>query len=105
MILYLKVTSDEYELPLSVASSIDELSKHLGVSKNNIKLAMEKAKEKGWKCSYIQVEVEDERKSIVELDVNELIHRLLEIRNDCSDLETYEELTDLIDELGEYTNG
>lgn len=60
MTLYLKVTSDEYELPLAVGDTVRELAKMLGVKSDSIYSQMSHSKHNGYFCSYQKVEVEDE---------------------------------------------
>lgn len=59
MKLYMKVTDDEYELPLAVAETKAELSRMLGQKKNGVTNAMSYARKHGYKTSYIEVEIEE----------------------------------------------
>ena len=63
MPLYIKVTSDEYELPLAVGDTVRELAKMLGVKSDSIYSQMSHSKHNGYFCSYQKVEVEDEDES------------------------------------------
>jgi hypothetical protein len=63
MTLYIKVTSDEYELPLAVGDTVRELAKMLGVKSDSIYSQMSHSKHNGYFCSYQKVEVEDEDES------------------------------------------
>jgi hypothetical protein len=59
--LWMKVTSDEYELPVAVADSVGQLAKLCGVSVNTIYTSMSHAKHqyRGHKSTcYIRVRVE-----------------------------------------------
>ena len=58
-ILWMKVTLDEYELPLAVADTSRELERMLGLRKNAIIQLMWKAKKRNGKCSYITVEIDE----------------------------------------------
>ena len=60
MILWLRVTQDEYELPMVVADSRTELAEMLGVRPKNISSTMAHAKRRGWRCCYQKVEVDDD---------------------------------------------
>ena len=59
-VLYMKVTSDEYELPLAVADSVAELAAMVGVEASTVFGFMWYCKKNGKKCPYIKVEVEDD---------------------------------------------
>lgn len=63
MTLYIKVTSDEYELPFAVGDTVRELAKMLGVKSDSIYSQMSHSKHNGYFCSYQKVEVEDEDES------------------------------------------
>lgn len=59
-VLWLKVTMDEYELPVAVADSAAELAKMLGVTVNNIRSSYSKYKSGERKsCQFRRVEVEE----------------------------------------------
>lgn len=61
MFVYLKVTDDEYELPLACADSLGELAIILKISKQSIKTCMYLFRcGKTQKCSYVKVEVDDD---------------------------------------------
>lgn len=60
MTLYMLVSNDEYELPLVIADSIAELGRKLSIPANRISSAMSHAKKKGYRSSYVKVEVEEE---------------------------------------------
>jgi hypothetical protein len=61
MKLYMKVTSDKYELPLAVAKSVTELAKACGVTRNTIWQQMWMQRTGKVKhCCYHCVEVEDD---------------------------------------------
>lgn len=62
MFLYLKTTTDEYELPLAVAASPRELAKLTGTSERSmasIISRLKNGKKEGTRCYHI-VEVEDD---------------------------------------------
>ena len=63
MTLYIKVTSDEYELPLAVGDTVRELANMLGVKSDSIYSQMSHSKHNGYFCSYQKVEVDDEDES------------------------------------------
>ena len=63
MTLYIKVTSDEYELPLAVGDTVRELAKMLGVKSDSIYSQMSHSKHNGYFCSYQKIEVDDEDES------------------------------------------
>ena len=61
MIVYMEVTEDEYELPVAVAGSSEELARIVGTTGNAIKSAIshvESGRRK--KSRYVRVYVEDE---------------------------------------------
>ncbi len=59
--VYMKITTDRYELPLAVADTGAELAKICGTSENNVYNAIRKAKLMGHRCQYVRVEVEAEK--------------------------------------------
>lgn len=52
---------DEYELPVAVASSAEELARKNGKTRRNIYSAIYKAKVRGYRSKYVKVEVEDDK--------------------------------------------
>lgn len=60
MTLWMKVTRDEYEFPLMIADSQKELAIMCGVKRASIARQICKAREKGHRCSYVRVEVEED---------------------------------------------
>ena len=58
--LYMKITTDRYELPLAVADTGEELAKICGVSINNVYNTIRKARINGHRCQYVRVELEGE---------------------------------------------
>lgn len=58
--LFLEVTTDHLELPLAVASSVEELARLRCVTANNIHHSLKNAQKKGIKCKYIKVRIEEE---------------------------------------------
>lgn len=56
MTLWLQVTTDQYELPLVVADSRQELARLCGVKPKTISEKISRRKEK---CSYVKVEIEE----------------------------------------------
>ena len=59
MTIYMKVTNDEYELPIALADSVSILARKLEINPCVIHRAMKQAEEKGYKSSYIKVEIDD----------------------------------------------
>ena len=59
-VIYMKVTDDEYELPLAVAGSAAELARMVGVKENSIFIAIQRERKKGWKSRYVKVVVEED---------------------------------------------
>ena len=59
MKVYMEVTQDKYELPVAVADSVKELAKLVGVKKDTIWTMINHAKNRGGKCKYIKVELEE----------------------------------------------
>ena len=61
MTLYMKVTMDEYELPVAVADTKNELARMLGMERGKVRSAFANVKKYGYKHStYVVVEVEDD---------------------------------------------
>lgn len=60
MKLYMKVTDDEYELPIAVAETKAELCRMLGYQKNGVSNAMSYARKHGGKTCFVEVEIEGE---------------------------------------------
>ncbi|MBQ1572508.1 MAG: hypothetical protein IIZ78_15370 [Clostridiales bacterium] len=61
MKIYMRVTEDEYELPIAVADSQTELAQMVGVSRNSIASALCHQRAGSTKHSvYKEVEVEDD---------------------------------------------
>lgn len=59
MTLYMKVTRDEYELPVAVAETKAELARMLGIKREHVRAAFSHAK-KYKNPTYVVVEVEDD---------------------------------------------
>ena len=60
MIIWMKVTNDEYELPVVVANSRAELARKLGLKPNSISTAIHRAKVTGHRQLFIKVVVDDD---------------------------------------------
>lgn len=60
MVLWMKVTDDEYELPLAVADTASELARMCGLNKNGVLVAISNAKRRKTKCQYVKVVIDDE---------------------------------------------
>lgn len=61
MVLWMKVSNDEYELPEIVADTSCELSRLCGLkSKSGVLTAIANAKRRKMKCQYIKVVIDDE---------------------------------------------
>ena len=58
MVLWMKVTKDEYELPLAVAESSKELEQMLGLSRKSVSKQIWNAERTKTKCQYIKIEVD-----------------------------------------------
>lgn len=59
MKLYMRVTDDQYELPIAVADTHGELARMCGVSRNTVASALSHARRNGQNSVYKEVEVED----------------------------------------------
>ena len=59
MTLYMKVTRDEYELPVAVAETKAELARMLGLNRANVRTAFSHA-QKYKNPTYVVVEVDDD---------------------------------------------
>ena len=60
MFVYMKVTKDEYELPLAVADTIPKLAEMVGAKKQNIDDSMTNAKKLGRRTQYKKVDIGDD---------------------------------------------
>lgn len=58
MKLYLKVTTDKYQLPVAVADNAQELARIAGITKESV-YSMISRSERGMNTGYIKVEVEE----------------------------------------------
>lgn len=56
--LWLRVTNDEYELPINIADTCYELAVMCGVKENAIYSAISHAKKENYRCKYVKVKVE-----------------------------------------------
>lgn len=59
-ILYMKVTRDEYELPMAVATSPEELARILDVKKKSILDGVYRRNKYGSKSQYVKVLINEE---------------------------------------------
>ena len=60
--VYMKVTMDEFELPVAIADSAVELAKMVGVKPNTVLKSIYYSKKHGWKSRYKRIEItEDEQ--------------------------------------------
>lgn len=59
--VYMKVTDDEYELPLAIADSIPELAEMVGVKPQSIYDSMKHVKSRGSWSPYKKVVMEKEQ--------------------------------------------
>lgn len=55
MALWMKVTSDKYELPLIVEDSCHKLAERCGVQSQSISKAIWNAKRHGGRCEYVKI--------------------------------------------------
>ena len=60
--VYMKVTDDEYELPVAISDDAFGLAEKVGVTANCIYSCISHAKQKGRKSQYVRVELEEEEK-------------------------------------------
>jgi hypothetical protein len=60
MTLWLKVTLDEYELPVAVGDSLADLAKKIGTSRNTIASSYSHYIHSGKRSSYRKVEIEED---------------------------------------------
>ncbi|MCQ2369241.1 MAG: hypothetical protein MJ007_02055 [Paludibacteraceae bacterium] len=56
----MRVSRDKYELPEAVADTAGELARKLGVNTNVIYTRYRIAKEKGIRCVYVKVEIDED---------------------------------------------
>lgn len=60
MVLWMKVTDDEYELPIAIADSRAKLARKLGIKPNSIATAIYRAKNTDHRQVFVKVIVDDE---------------------------------------------
>ena len=58
-VLWMKITKDEYELPVAVAETAAELARMLNVSVDTIYSATSRRRNRGDKTAFVKVEVEE----------------------------------------------
>lgn len=59
--LYMAVTPDEYQLPLAVADSVQQLAWMVGVTSNSIYSAISHGESRNWKKRrYVRIRVDEE---------------------------------------------
>lgn len=58
-VVYMLVTEDEYELPLMVVESLDELANATGIKKGSVAGAISKSRRYKTRCKYVRVELEE----------------------------------------------
>lgn len=56
--LWITVTHDEYEFPVIISDSIEELAEACGTTENNIYSSMSHAKKRGAWCRFVRVPLE-----------------------------------------------
>ena len=66
MKLYMKTTTDEYELPLVVEDSPTKLAKKLGLNRHSVATMCSKQK-----SGYHRIEIEDDDCPLIEIKENE----------------------------------
>lgn len=57
--LYMLVTEDQYEYPMVIADSVQELSRICGVSRANIYQMLMLSETKGYKSKYVKVRIDE----------------------------------------------
>lgn len=77
MFIYMKVTKDEYELPLAVADSVQHLSEITGDKVNTIFTAIAKGRK-----GYVKVEVGNEDNELVRIVAEEQRERIEQMRRE-----------------------
>ena len=60
MNLWLMISHDQYELPLAVADTAEQLGEMVGVSKSTINANIHNARKNGWWCRYVKVRIEED---------------------------------------------
>lgn len=58
--VYMQISKDEYEFPLAIADSIQELAEIIGKSPATIGSYISRCKKSGRKCRYIKINIEEE---------------------------------------------
>jgi hypothetical protein len=57
--VYMEVSQDRFELPVTVADSVAELARITGTSANTISATISRAAAEGVPCKYVVVEIDD----------------------------------------------
>lgn len=57
--IYMKVTADEYELPLFVAETVRELAEMTGTTENNIRSSISKRRNGRANTHFLKVQIEE----------------------------------------------
>lgn len=60
MKVYMRVTDDEYELPVAIADTQADLARMVGVGTNTVCSALYKVRKWGQRSVYKEVEIDDE---------------------------------------------
>lgn len=60
MTVWMEITLDEYELPIAVGLSREDLARQTGVQPETISEQICRYRRLGMKCKYIKVEIDDE---------------------------------------------
>ena len=60
MTVYMEVTKDKYELPVAIADSCNELARIRNVNPNTISSMIYHCREKGHRCRYVKVKIEED---------------------------------------------
>ena len=58
--VWMEVTNDKYELPTCVASTATELARILGKSESTVYNAIYRARERGGRCRYVKVPLQED---------------------------------------------
>lgn len=62
MTLWMLVSNDKYELPVAVFDKCQQLADFVGVPVGSITSAITHSKQRGHKCRYVKIKVDDDKK-------------------------------------------
>lgn len=96
MVLFMQTDTTKYRLPIYVTDSFEDLASHAGVSVEEVKRQISRAKRKGRECHFLIVECEDimscskclhNQEGICSNDMSERFGETINLEDFCIDWE------------------